>query len=528
MTTEQSDNNLEQHLQQHYQQHYGEPPDITQVWSRVASQLERSEQARPGWKQAFATPLPRRRTFPRLQHIIEAGLAVALVASLIIAWLVVTRLPHNQPDATGKPLFTYTARPGEALYNNPNWTPDGRYMTFALLQNLENNLQKYRFLVWDSVTGQVKQMLSFSSPNDQTHNVGFYSSPDGRYALIDTTSGQENSLSLGNILTGEIEPVYQWHSADTAVSSTRRILLMGPFSPDSRQFAYLSTDNRIRIWDIHAKKLAVSSDVLSSPKDIEFLSWSPDGKRLMLTVSSDKSGCCASNIQIWDSETGREIRSIAESPSMEMTASLGTVQTAPLSPNGQQIITFNKNANTVQIRDTNSLRVLHTFHAQVVVSANATSATLQQPLWLADGRYVFFRDDTSAQVWDADTGHIVINFALKNSADWALPSDGGKFLIAQHKGQPIEIWNIMTGRKVSQLGLDVGEANWLWLHNDTYAASGSSKCQQCLAVYDPLTGKLHATYQGDRLSLSGNNRYIAIGNNTTDAKHGSTIEVRRF
>ncbi|MDQ2905528.1 MAG: WD40 repeat domain-containing protein [Chloroflexota bacterium] len=526
MTTEQSDSDLEQQLQHHYQQHYGEPPDSAQVWSRVASQLERGEQSRLEERQAFATPLLQRRTFPRLQHIIEAGLAVALVASLIIAWLVVTRLPHNQPDATGKPLFTYTAHPGEKLYNNPIWTPDGRYMTFALLQNLENNVQKYHFLVWDSVTGQVKQTLSFSSRNDQTHNVGFYTSPDGRYALIDTTSGQESSLRLGNILTGKVEPVYQWHSSVTALSSTRRILLMGPFSPDSRQFAYLSTDNRIHIWDIQAKKLTISSDALNSPKDIEYLSWSPDGKRLVLTVSSDKSGCCISSMQIWDAETGHKIRSIAETQSMEMTASLGTIQTAPLSPNGQQIITFNKNANTVQIRDTSNLRVLHSFHAQVVVSANATGATLQQPLWLADGRHVFFSDDTSVQVWDADTGRIVITFSIKNSADWALPSDGGKLLIAQHKGQPIEIWNITTGRKISQLRSDAGQVD-MWLHDDTYVMLGNEKCQ-CLALYNPLTGKLHSTYQGDRLSLSGDNRYIAIGKNTHDAKHSSTIEVMRF
>ncbi|MBA2284462.1 MAG: WD40 repeat domain-containing protein [Ktedonobacteraceae bacterium] len=526
MTIEQSDNNLEQQLQQHYQQHYGEPPDITQVWSRVSSQLERGEQSRPAWRQVFAAPLPQRRTFPRLQHIIEAGLAVALVASLIIAWLVVTRLPHNQPDATGKPLFTYTAHPGEALYNNPIWTPDGRYMTFALLQNLENNVQKYRFLVWDSVTGQVKQTLSFSSRNDQTHNVGFYTSPDGRYALIDTTGGQENSLSLGNILTGKVDLISQWRNADPALSSTQQVMTLQPISPNDRWYAYIWTDNRIHIWDIQAKKLSISSDVINIPGDTGFLTWSPDGKRLVLTVHDGKTWWHTPILQVWDPVTGHKVRSIAETPSMWITADLKGGWQSPLSPNGQQIITFNKNANIVQIRDVRNLHVLHSFHAQVVVSANATNAILQPLLWLADSRHVFFSDNSSAQVWDAATGHITINFAIKNSADWALPSDGGKFLIAQHKGQPMEIWNITTGRKVSQLRPDAGQVD-VWLHNDTYVQLGNEKCQ-CLALYNPLTGKLRATYQGDRLSLSGDNKYIAIGKNAPDAKHGSTIEVMRF
>jgi WD40 repeat protein len=77
------------------------------------------------------------------------------------------------------------------------------------------------------------------------------------------------------------------------------------YSPDSRLFATIGSDNAIRIWEVASGREVMSlrggSDIV---KSVEF---SPDGRELLATMLD-------SSLKRWDLATGRLLQSVERSP----------------------------------------------------------------------------------------------------------------------------------------------------------------------------------------------------------------------
>ncbi|MDQ2713763.1 MAG: WD40 repeat domain-containing protein [Chloroflexota bacterium] len=470
----------------------------------------------------FGTPaVPRRRPFPRMLHVTESALAVALVASLVIAWLVVTRLPHSQgtqPDQ--KSLFTYTGQRGETVFDM-QWTPGDRYLTFILYKGITDaGPQQYRFMVWDRETGKLRQTHLAAQNDDEKHVLSVNVSLDGRYAFIKAMNGDKTTLKIENMISGQIDSV-----------TTDNVLTWPEFSPDSTRLAYVGSDNRIHIWDLPARKSALISDPISGRYTLTELWWLANGKSLVLELSSTSRSWETFVLQIWNPVTGHKVQSIASTPSMRILPSNPYAVESGISPDGQRLLTYNNTAGTMQVRDTTTLHIISTFHTGPLVKEESSGSAITQSVrWVAAGQRIFSPapDRKGWQIWDPETGRLVINMPTKQ------PDDGSqmveifkRFLLLGHKGKPIEVRDMITGKRVSTIQFSSRQPSYFTgPTNDLYTViqAGNS-----LVLYDLHSGKRLAAYSGDNAWLSDDGRYIVIGNDTPVAKHSSvtipTIKV---
>ncbi len=508
---------------------------VTHVLERLQVSLQQEQQAPPqparqplplhngkqNGRDAFATTLPSGKRFrpgQRSRRIIESGLALVLVASLLVAWLAVVRLPHSQgTPSEQKPLFTYTGQQGETTFSM-QWTPDDRYLTFIFYKGISDlGPQQYRFLVWDRQTSKLRQTLIVAQRDDETHHLMVNVSPDGKYAFIETDNVHKTTVKIENLITGQTDLV-----------AMNNVLTEPQFSPDSQRLAYVGTDNRIHIWNILARKTALISDSVGNPNTTkEALSWLSDGKSLVLEVSSNPRPWDTFTMQIWNTVTGHKLRSISSTASMRLLPSM----TGGLSPDGQYLISYNNSAGMVQVRDTATLNVLSTFHTGALVKEDSFGALIQGLKWTAEGKRIFSRisDGKGWQVWNPENGQVVLTIATQKPDDTSqITVPLNNLLLSEYKGKPIEVWDMLTGKRISTIQLTAAQPLILGSPNDRYALIGSGTS---LFLYNLQSGERLAAYQGNSAWLSANDRYIALGNDTPVAKQNNvttpTIKVMR-
>ncbi|MEO6887631.1 MAG: WD40 repeat domain-containing protein [Ktedonobacteraceae bacterium] len=471
---------------------------------------------------AFGTPaVPQHRPFPRMLHVVESALAVALVASLIVAWLVVTRLPHSQgtqPDQ--RPLFTYTGQRGETVFGM-QWTPSDRYLTFILYKGITDfGPQQYKFMVWDRETGKLRQTHLATQNDDEKHILSVDVSLDGRYAFIKAVNGDKTTLKIENMITGQVDSVI-----------TDKVLSWPQFSPDSTRFAYVGSDNRIHVWDLLARKAALVGDPIGDHYTMTWLSWLPNGKSLVLELSSDPRSWNTFLLQTWNPVTGHKVQSFASTPSMRIVPP-NILSSGALSPDGQRLLTYNNTAGMVQVRDTHTLHVISTFHTGPLVQEDSTGATIQAIQWVADGQRLFSHapDGKSWRIWDPETGRVVMNIPTKQPDDGSqIVAPFNRLVLSGYRGKTFEVRDMITGKRVSTIQSPLGQFTTFGRStNDRYVVIGAG---DSLNLYDLHSGKRLVAYRGDNAWLSDDSRYIVIGSDTPVAKHSSvtipTIKVMK-
>ncbi len=230
-------------------------------------------------------------------------------------------------------------------------------------------------------------------------------------------------------------------------------------------------------------------------------------------------------LQIWNPVTGHKLQSLASTASMRIVSVEPGSAWSGISPDGKRLLTYNNTAGTVQVRDISTLHVISTFHTGPLVKEDGSGATIQGVQWLVGGQRLFSRapDGKSWQVWSAETGQIVMNIPIKQPDDGSqIVQPLNRLLLLAYKGKPIEVWDIITGKRVSILQFSSRQPPYIaGPANDRYTMiiAGNS-----LALYDLHSGKRLAAYQGNTARLSDDGRYIVIESDTPVAKQsGVTI-----
>ena len=121
-------------------------------------------------------------------------------------------------------------------------------------------------------------------------------SPDG---TILATGGMNGEAHLWNINTGEKHV--------TLKAAIREYTKFIAFSPDNSMLAVVYVNNHIRLWDL--KTRTEVNTLLTAQKKIwiEKLTFSPDGKTLLITTRDFK---IPREIQLWDVKSGQQFPSI--------------------------------------------------------------------------------------------------------------------------------------------------------------------------------------------------------------------------
>lgn len=279
------------------------------------------------------------------------------------------------------------------------------------------------------------------------------------------------------------------HSLRTTqvLSSHSERVMSASWSPDGRYLASGGFDGILRIWNITS---GTEQKILRSPSPyILSVSWSPDGKRL-ISVSND-------SIQLWDPDTGREIRTVRTNPPQPPGSPpvYGPNNVSAVwSTDGQRLGLFGWTDKTIRLLDAT------TGEGKIVLKGHTAEAS--SVAWSPDGRRLVSAGwDNTLRLWDAATGkeEAVINGQTKGwiHAFW---SPDGRRLAWHGYMSDLRILDVNTRSVEQVLHHGSGILHVAWSPDGMWLASASRDGTVKLWTA--------ATWQEDRVLHPKNKYYI--------------------
>jgi WD40 repeat protein len=271
-------------------------------------------------------------------------------------------------DAGGKERLTL-ALPGETRSGGPpRFSPDGRFIAAPGMGGA--------VIVWDVRTGA--QILARQTPAGQFRVMGMAFSRDGRRLAV---GGGDGVARAWEVETGDELAVSRGHTLAVIGFGAGAAGLLGSpqgpgpllaasalfpgqtygrpinavaFSPDGRRLAVTVMSDVGRIWDCESGQIVCRFDLRN--RRMNSLAFSPDGHRLA-GAGPDPRG----RIPVWDAASGQEL--------LALKGHLGITSDVAFTPDGDRIVTVGYD-KSVKIWDAHSGRELVTLdrHAAPVLS----------------------------------------------------------------------------------------------------------------------------------------------------------------
>jgi WD40 repeat protein len=322
-------------------------------------------------------------------------------------------------------------------------------------------------------------------------------------------------------------------------------LLWATFSPDRTRLLTGSIgSNTLRLWNPDTGTL------IATLRDGEavFSSFSPDGTTVRTTNSKGKI------TRLWAAETGTLISTVQHD------AGWGT--SSQLSPNGANLLTVNVNDKTVRLWDTRTGRVLvnisegdgiysiafspdsqrvaigsngyarlrHTQTGELIATLGGHHGRIQQVVFSADGtRLLTGWGDTTARLWNAQTGAPIAVFGGAQYSVRPVFSKDGRRILAKSEDKMIRIWQADSGDPISEFP---GEGFARLAPDGTRVVTSSD--ERITRLWDADSGKIIAAFPSHTQFLRPDNPFSADSERVVissdsdvlllvDAKNGASI-----
>lgn len=200
---------------------------------------------------------------------------------------------------------------------------------------------------------------------------------------------------------------------------------------------------------------------------------SPDGQ---IIASGDDSGL----ITLWDTATGREIRSFS--------GHVGSVLACAWHPEGK-ILASASSDKTLRLWDSRSGREILSFHGHL--------GRVRSCAWHPDGKTLASAsDDQTLRLWDSGSGREIRS--LRGHLDWVLCCawhPGGKTLASTSADQTLRLWDVAAGRETRSISGHSGSVlSCAWQPGGEVLASSSS--DQTVRLWDSASGHEILTISG--------------------------------
>ena len=288
-------------------------------------------------------------------------------------WTLVTRgLPPDSP--------TYTLTRTDAVFTMAR-SRDGQRVVTGNWNGTVTLL--------DPITGEV--VLELEGHTDVVWSVTF--SPDGRRIV---SHSKDDTIRVWDTTTGEETLTLPCADAFDTLATSPPLPRGGAeaFSPDGRQIAIFSTDDKLRTWDTTTGEVTLTfegrTSVWCGPV------FSPDGHRIVV-VSED-------GMKFWDTITGEV--------TLELEGHTGRAQSVAFSPDGCRI--------AVGCRDFKP-KLLDAATGEVILTFQGGHQLPGLLNFSPDGRRIVSgSSDGTLKVWDVATGTEVLTLEEYDRLGWSI------------------------------------------------------------------------------------------------------------
>jgi WD40 repeat protein/tRNA A-37 threonylcarbamoyl transferase component Bud32 len=303
-------------------------------------------------------------------------------------------------------------------------SPDGRRVLCGVGKMLQ---------LWDVDSGQ--EVQRFEVHQDHIWSVAF--SPDGRYAI----SGSDWTVRLWrlpdpwpNEKVGEVHRFesHKDYVSGIAVSRDGRYAVSGGGGKIlGGQLVPGAKDYDIRIWDL--EKRTEVRRLIRSQAPVYCVVLSPNGRRVLSGSSLPNN-----TIRLWDTETGKELKSVDRSESEGVAWSLA------FSPDGQQVLAAASGGKDVYLLDAETLKEVKRFEGH--------TAGVRRAIFSPDGRRVVSASfDGTARLWDIQTGKELKKFEGHEKVVPAVAfSPDGRSVLTGGFDHTIRLWDVESGKEMKQ------------------------------------------------------------------------------
>ena len=291
-----------------------------------------------------------------------------------------------------------------------------------------------RVRLWDADTGtEIATLLQDKDRNDQKRSLGLVSvafSQDG-----DTLAAGGHNLYLWNVTKrkkiAELPIVDNW-------------LLDITFSPDGTTLSGVTANSwRMRSWGIHrTPEKAILTEIATLGQargHTERVRFGPDGKTL---VSFDNKGA-----RLWDTDTGKEIRTLFHTESESLTGDLGD-----FSPDGN---TFALVFSTNYLHDRNpeigNLELWDVKKRTRKTILGSPTLPVESVAFGQNGERVAGGREDGVVVWNVETGEEIATLPNDHPVRSVALSPNGKILAGSDGNGTVKLWDVAKETEIATL-----------------------------------------------------------------------------
>ena len=361
--------------------------------------------------------------------------------------------------------------------------------------------------VWDLSGGRGLRASSVAADL----SFGALLSPDGR--LLAARTYQDRQITLYDATTNrQLQTLAPDEQAKTNLTV---------FSPDGRLLAATYTLDAGQMPTLKAKS---QGDVMKAVKEAEKASKKDPAalqRNLMQAMYGNGPSTTIQNqVKIWDTQTGREVRSINVPSAFQYTQFVvGTVGKVAFSPDGRTLAVTPLMSNTVTLWDVATGQQLRTFGSAAATNpAGATdpyaafngtgfgSATVSAIAFSPDGRFIATGGREVENNFDP-SAMMAAAMANARNPKAAAQTQAQMQAMAQNMlrnaktSGPLHIWDVATGQEVRTLRGHEAEVKAIAFSADGRLLA-SAATDDTLKLWDATTGRELATLKGQNAEVN--------------------------